>query len=217
MKLRKGRKKSLIFGVGINDVDYSIETKEFYYDSWGKKRSRVVWSCPFYRRWRDMLRRCYDISYQERQPTYVNCEVVDEWKTLSNFKAWMETQDWEGKQLDKDLLVRGNKVYGPETCVFVDQLVNLFLIDDLTNQKEQPVGVSWYKPLSKYRVQCRNPFTGKQEYLGYFTDQSKAHQIWKERKYYFACQLADLQTDERVAVAIKSYYSGYGEHVNEIT
>ena len=39
----------------------------------------------------------------------------------------MEKQDWEGKFIDKDLLFPGNKVYGPDTCVFVTrQLNNLF-------------------------------------------------------------------------------------------
>ena len=67
------------------------------------------------------------IEYLERRPAYKDVVVRQEWLTFSNFKRWMEKQDWEGKQLDKDIIVLGNKVYSPETCAFVLGVTNGFI------------------------------------------------------------------------------------------
>jgi hypothetical protein len=50
------------------------------------------------------------------------------WYSFTAFKAWAEKQDWVGKQLDKDLLVPGNRVYGPDACCFVPQYINLTVV-----------------------------------------------------------------------------------------
>jgi hypothetical protein len=193
-----------VYGVGINDSDYVTERKEKVNGKW-----KVLWKCPYYCRWRDMLARCYSEKYQERYPTYKGCTVIDEWLLFSNFKRWMEKQDWEGKDLDKDLLVEGNKVYSPETCVFVPQLVNSFLIDCGAIRGEYPIGVSWRKALSKLQAYCRNPFTKKLEHLGYFLDPDEAHEAWKKRKHELACQLADSEyvTDDRIKEVLRNKYN----------
>ena len=128
------KKKKLVCGVGINNADYVVTVYETIGYENGKQKRRVVWRCPFYSRWNDMLARCYTTSYKQRFPTYEGCYVCKEWLIFSNFKAWMEKQDWEGKELDKDLLVSRNKVYSPETCVFVDKRVNLFLTESSANR-----------------------------------------------------------------------------------
>lgn len=112
-------KRSLICGFGVNDADYYTQTKS------------PRWRCPYYQTWHSMLNRCYNEKHLRRQPAYLGCSVCGEWHKFSVFKAWMIKQDWEGKELDKDLLVQGNKVYGPETCVFVSGLVNKFITTSL--------------------------------------------------------------------------------------
>ena len=121
MKTRK-----LVCGVGNNDSDYVVTKFETIVVN-GKLKQKLIWVCPYYRVWKGMLERCYSIKYQESQPTYIGCSVTDEWLTFSAFKNWMEKQNFEGMQLDKDLLIEGNKVYSPETCVFVSGMVNNFI------------------------------------------------------------------------------------------
>jgi hypothetical protein len=111
---KSATKKSLsgrrpVYGVGINDADYIT-----IYKSNGS-----TLTCPFYRRWKNMLSRCYDKKYLERNKTYKDCSVCKEWLTFSNFKAWMIKQDWRGNHLDKDITSQGNKVYSPNLCLFV--------------------------------------------------------------------------------------------------
>lgn len=112
------KKTKKVCGVGINDADYATQGRD--------KITGKRWWCPYYSRWHSMIKRCYSEKYQEKNPTYKGCAVCEEWLYFSNFKRWVEEQDWKGKHLDKDFLVEGNKVYGPDTCVFMDGSLNTF-------------------------------------------------------------------------------------------
>lgn len=200
-------KDKIIYGVGINDAAYPTRIRK----SIGYKKQKLIWSCPFYATWQNMLLRCYDMKYQERQPTYKGCFVCEEWLTFSKFRDWMETQDWEGKQLDKDLLVKGNKVYSPNTCVFVSRAINAFILERDQARGMFQIGVHWNKNFQKFRAYCNNPFTKKQEHLGLFDNQEDAHQAWLKRKLELAKMLAAEQDDPRVAEALVKRYENYKE------
>ena len=199
----------LVYGVGINDVDYVVQKWETIGYVNGVRKQKRVWICPYYRVWAGMLMRCYSTKYQERNPTYKGCNVSEEWKRFSNFRKWMMTQDWEGKQLDKDLLFEGNKIYSAETCVFVSPMVNAFVNDKSNDRGEWLIGVCWDKEGGKFKSRCRNPFTKKQEYLGLFTCEQEAHKAWLKRKLELAYLLAAEQTDERVSKALVERYTNY--------
>ena len=122
-----------IYGVAVNDAKYMISTT-----SKGKKVQ-----CPFYVKWFSMLSRCYNEKTQEKQPCYVGCVVCDDWLIFSNFKSWMIKQDWEGMQLDKDLLIPGSKLYSPDTCLFIPQKINKLLTDRAGKRGFLPQGVTY--------------------------------------------------------------------------
>lgn len=189
------KKNKLVCGVGANDLERPVYWKE----------NGKYTICPIYKIWKSMLVRCYDEKFHHRQ-TYQDCLVAPVWLKLSNFEKWINTQDWEGKELDKDILFPGNKVYGPDTCVFVTHAVNIFLIDSGASRGEYPIGVHWHKHTQKIAAQCRNPFTNKTEHLGLFDNAEDAHLTWKARKHEFACQYAEQQTDQRVAEALRTRY-----------
>lgn len=193
------KRNTLVCGVGVNDADYVVKTKVN-----GKQTL-----CPFYETWKSMLMRCCCETYKEKQPTYKDCVVCEEWKHFSNFKGWMETQDWEGNQLDKDLIFPGNKIYSPETCVFVSGMTNSFVTDSGKSRGEWPIGVYWKKDRGKFVAQCSNPFAKKQENLGYFNCPQEAHKAWLNRKRELSVEVAALQTDERVANAIIKRYEDF--------
>ena len=199
--------KKLVCGVGINDADYVTRKCEMISYADGKQKQETIWRCPYYRAWTDMLARCYSDKFQERCPTYKSCVVSEGWLTFSNFRKWMAAQNWEGKQLDKDLLFEGNKVYSAETCAFVTPMVNTFTIDSGASRGEWLIGACWHKGADKFRSRCRNPFTKKLEDLGYFDCEQQAHQAWLKRKLELAHELAAIQTDPRVAKALIGRYS----------
>lgn len=200
--------KKLVYGVGVNDADYVVQIKETVIKyARHKLKQKLIWVCPFYSKWIGMLERCYSEKYIAKRPTYQNCFVCEGWLTFSNFKAWMEQQDYEGKQLDKDLLVRGNKVYSPDTCLFVSAQVNSFIIDCTKSRGEYAIGVHWDKRHLKYSAQIQE--NGKRKHLGYFNTQEEAHQAWLKSKLKLAHELAAKQSDPRVAAALISRYENY--------
>jgi hypothetical protein len=78
----------------------------------------------FYSRWVLMLSRCYSERYQKNFPTYIGCTVCKEWHNFQNFAKWMSDKDYKDKQLDKDILIKGNREYSPLACMFVTQKEN---------------------------------------------------------------------------------------------
>lgn len=154
----------LISGFGINDAAYFVAPR-------GQP------PCRFYKRWLSMIHRCYDPSTQARHPTYLGCSVDVRWKYFTVFKAWMETQDWEGKELDKDLLLPGNKVYSPDTCVFIPAKINAMLTDGAAARGDYMIGVSVRKRWGKlFEANCGGV------YLGKFDTELEAHNAWRLAK-----------------------------------
>ena len=199
--------KKLVCGVGINDADYLTKKNETIGYVNGKQKRKLIWVCPYYRAWYAMIQRCYSEKYQESYPTYKGCTVSEEWLTFSNFKRWMEKQDFKGMHLDKDLLLEGNKVYSADTCVFVTPLVNTFINGNGASRGEWLIGASWHKRKDKFQSHCSNHLINKLEHLGYFTTEMEAHKAWLKRKLELAHELAAIQTDERIAKSLIDRYS----------
>ena len=154
-----------------------------------------------------MLMRCYSKKYLERHQSYIGTRVCDEWLSATAFKKWMEQQNWDGKCLDKDIILPGNKLYSPETCAFVLQATNKFVTASDATRGELPLGVDLFKQTDKYRASCRNPFTGEKDPLGYYSIPEEAHEAWREQKHKLAQLVAATETDIRVVEALKKRYS----------
>lgn len=199
----------MLYGVGINDADYKVRIREELPSVNGKRKQKLIWICPYYVTWREMMKRAYSKAVEKIRPNYAEVTVCEEWLRFSNFKAWMEQQDWSSKQLDKDLLVSGNKVYGPDTCVFLTPALNSFLSVKNVKQNDLPVGVHLYKN-GRYVSQC---CSGNKEdrFLGYFDTPEEAHDAWKKQKALRAKQLIDDEIDSRVVEAVTLRFN-LGEH-----
>ena len=127
--------------------------------------------------------------------------------TLQNLKKWMEQKDWSGKCLDKDIVVPGSRLYSPDTCAFVLQATNSFVIASDAIRGDYPIGVNLLKRTGKYSAHCGNPFTGKRESLGLFSTPEEAHEGWRKRKHELAQLVAATESDLRVVEALKKRYS----------
>lgn len=198
-------KDGLVSGIGFNDANYDVGRYELV----GGKKIKV-WACPIYTRWTSMLQRCYHPPCQMKHPTYIGCSVVDEWHLFSAFKSWVEKQDWAGKELDKDLLVRGNRIYGPEYCTFISRPINCLVRESIAPDERWPKGVVFYEKRRKYRSSAYCFFERKKIHLGYFDTPGEAHANWLNFKNEQAKQLAAQQTDDRVAKAIANLYQSFG-------
>lgn len=146
----------------------------------------------YYVKWYDMLKRCYDSKYQKKYPTYIGCTVSSEWHKLSAFKDWYYSQSNYGKSdmaLDKDILIKGNKVYGPLCCRLIPRRVNILLTDSRAARGACPVGVSFDRTKGKYKAQCCDGI--KQKNLGYFIDSDSAFAAYKKYKEQIIKSVAD--------------------------
>ena len=189
--------RRLIYGVALNDADYKVNPTIN-----GKQTM-----CPYYRVWVNILVRCYSKAEHKRYPNYIGCEICEEWKLFSNFRLWMEKQDWQNKHLDKDILDEGNKIYSPEKCVFVDHYINSFILDSRKIRGNLPIGVSFSRANKKYQAHCKNHKNNKTIALGYFTCPEEAHQAWKTEKAKQARLLAETIDDKRIACALIARYN----------
>jgi hypothetical protein len=140
-----------------------------------------------YATWNSMLNRAYNKKYHDRQPTYKDVTVCREWHCFQNFADWYVENyyqiDGEIMSMDKDILVKGNKLYSPETCVFVPERLNSLIVKCDGSRGELPVGVAFNKQHKKYQSQCSN---GKGEIitLGRYDTPDEAflaYKIHKER------------------------------------
>ena len=137
-----------------------------------------------YNIWYNMLMRCYDSKYQEREPTYKGCRVEDYLLNFQHMGEWIEDNYYEipGEImcLDKDILYKGNKVYSRDTCIFVPKRINNLFVKRDNRRGDNPIGVSDL-PSGNYQVQCKNGY-GKYIYLGTYSTKEEAFQVYKEYK-----------------------------------
>ena len=174
--------RRLVCGVGINDADYMVQP---YVN--GKQ---VL--CPYYSLWLSMIKRCYSEKCLESRPTYIGCSVIKEWLTFSLFKSWVITQDWQGKQLDKDILVAGNKIYSPKTCVFVSGEINRLLNRCEKIRGRLPQGVSFDERKKRYYSQCN--VKGVVTHIGRFKTPAEAEIAYLKFKSSLIDSIAATQT-----------------------
>ena len=182
--------RRLIFGVGINDADYFTQTK--------LNGKTVV--CPFYMRWKSMITRCYSPNYHKQFPTYVGCEVCSEWLTFSVFKSWMQDQEWEGNQLDKDLIIPGNKIYSPEACVFISAKLNYLFLDCGSARGKYKQGVYFNKTRKMYVALCC--VDGKQLTVGSFESEKDAGKAYNKFKKKHVENIALSQNNAKLRRAL---------------
>lgn len=156
----------------------------------------------------NMKTRCYNENYHKTKPDYEECTVCDEW--LDNKKLFYEWVDHnfyeiEGEstvELDKDILVPGNKVYSPDTCIFVPKRINdLFVHIHGKKKNGLPTGVTYSEKTGKYqatvRESCKDDEDGKKKTarLGFFDTAEEAYEVYKAHKMAEIIYIADSYKD----------------------
>ena len=195
----KDRLSPSVYGVGILGTKYpttinGVQTKE-------------------YELWNSMLTRCYSGSFKKKRTTYEGCEVSDNFKSYEYFYEWCNSQIGfavEGFELDKDLLLKGNKIYSESTCVFIPSEINSLLVKREALRGEHLIGVSWRNTKKAFVAMVRKN-KGKQEFLGYFNTELEAFNAYKQAKESFVKEQANKwkgKIDPRTYNALMNYTVG---------
>lgn len=155
--------KPISYGVGyIGDGPH--QTRE------GKKRTIE------YMHWRSMLDRCYGATTTE---LYKECSVCEDWLNFQNFAQWYKDYAYikECWHLDKDILIKGNKVYRPEACTFVSSHVNVVVTTK--PKRDLPAGVAEQDGF--FRAYISNS-RGRMKHLGRYSTMEQANSAYLEAK-----------------------------------
>ena len=201
----------ILGGKALSDADYP--TSIYKYNENGVKY--LFWTCPFYKVWKGMVSRCYSEKELIKSPHYKGTTVCEDWLVFSHFKLWMEQQDYEGMHLDKDLLQIGveNKVYSPDTCLFIEKSVNSFFTR--YGNKSFITGANWDKSYGKYMA--KGYYKGKHFNLGRYNTQEEAHYHWQKWKIGILKEIIDGQSrPDTVAALNKALDKLLYEHENKI-
>ena len=167
-------------------------------------------SSKVYTSWSNMLKRCYSVKESAQRSSYEGCCVSNNFSNYQYFKNWYNNQighDRDGWNLDKDLLVKGNKVYSESTCVFIPQDINLLLTKCTASRGEYLIGVCWHKRDNTF-VAMVNKNKGKSEHLGYFKTELEAYNAYKVAKEAFVKEQANKwkgKIDLRAYEALMNY------------
>ena len=185
-----------VYGVGI------VGTKYLAFVNGGNTKEYLLWQ--------GVLQRCCSDDFKKKNPTYEGCKVSDNFKSYEYFYEWCHEQVGfgnEGFHLDKDLLVKGNKVYSENTCVFIPQEVNTLLIKSVASRGKYLIGVCWCNTKKAFVAQV-NKGKGSPEHLGYFNTELEAFNAYKEAKESFIKEQANdwkSQIDDRAYNALMNY------------
>ena len=165
------KRTKLVYGFGINDYDGNVKYDHVH--------------IPSYHTWVEMLKRCLSDVFKNLHNTYNDCACCDEWRSFKTFKKWFDDPSngyKDGYCLDKDILVKGNKIYSPDTCCFVPNEINILLCKSNKTRGKMPVGVTERKMVNGYKYAAYLNENGKRRHLGTFNTPEEAFQSYKSAK-----------------------------------
>lgn len=190
----KDRSAPSVFGVGVVDDGVVWEngshTKEYGF-------------------WSRMLNRCYNDKCSGKQQSYQDCSVSENFKYYTYFKKWCSKQigfDQEGWAIDKDILIKGNKIYSEDTCCFVPQEINSLMTKANARRGSYSIGVNFDKNSGKFKACVR--VCGVLKHIGLFTTEMEAFYAYKQAKEARIKEVANKwkdQIDPRVYEALMKY------------
>ena len=173
-----------VLGIGIIGTKYSSKTKE-------------------YKSWSSMITRCYAKLNKTNESFYYKYKdvtICDEWLLFENFYEWLHSQEnFENLkdirfEIDKDILIKGNKIYSPDTCCLVPHNVNSLFIKCDKIRGKYPIGVTYKTRDNVFEVQCN--INGKETYLDRSKTPEEGFLIYKNFKERIIKQVAQEEYDK---------------------
>lgn len=181
-----------VYGDGILDIDYPCTSD--------------VLTFKAYKVWGSMFTRCHSKVGQKHNPAYHDCSICEEWKRFSVFLEWFKQNYESGYALDKDILIKGNKVYSPTACCFVPTEINSLL----TNRRNKRKGLLGTAKTRNNTFQAHVSRDGKIVHLGSFKTEEEAFYAYKQAKESYVKEVAERyysqgRITEKVYNALMNY------------
>lgn len=178
-----------VFGVGVTgEIKTRVNGEQLY--------EYILWC--------GILRRCYGSDQLTKSPSYEGCTVSENFKYFPYFKEWCNNQigfGIEGFDLDKDLLIKGNKVYSENVCIFLPRELNQVLVTGKGKRGKFPIGVGYLPKIGKFRARLG------EEYLGVHDTSDEAFCAYKQAKESYIKLLANKWRDQIDPIAYNALMS----------
>ncbi len=124
--------EKMIFDI-INNIAY--KENDWYANKWKRTTFGIGYlGCnnpsasdkDIYVKWANMMQRCYSEEVHKNKSYYIPCTADIEWLNFSNYREWHKKNSMGDRKvdLDKDVLIPGNTVYGSETCTLIPHFTN---------------------------------------------------------------------------------------------
>lgn len=172
--------------------------------------------------WYNILVRCYEEKIYNKYQSYEQCEICEEWKYYWNFYDWLHSQSnfekWKNGTswaVDKDIIIKNNKIYSPQTCCLVPKEVNNLLLKSEQTRGDLPIGVTYRKSDGMYEAQCSDPFLNKYITIGIYNTPQQAFKYYKQYKENILQRMANQQY--QLKNINKQCYDALMNYVVEIT
>ena len=193
-----GFNMGLVHGFGINDGKYPVRSE---YSNISKE----------YATWRGVIGRCYHRTENRKiaYARYNGCSVSEFFKHYSNFYEWSNNQvgfGLDGFDLDKDLLIKGNRQYHEDVCVFIPSEINTAIQAKRRDRGDLPIGVSYHKQTGRFVSRMRR--ANKDIHIGIYSTPNEAFINYKKEKESYLKVLAEkwkADIDDRAYKALINY------------
>lgn len=170
----------LVYGVGRTDT-YTMTSGQ-------QDREYVIWQ--------KILGRCYSERIRKLQPTYEECSVDPRWHSYAEFKAWYSPRWYPGADIDKDILVQDNRVYGPDTCAMVPARLNGLFKKSVASKSAHGLGVQ-KTTVGRFASKMCVSLNGKNRtiHFGTFDTAREAFLVYRKYRKQFMCDMAQAFYD----------------------
>lgn len=127
----------------------------------------------------------FSLHYKKGKKYYEDITIHEDWYYRSKFENWYNEQKElqpmiDTLEIEKDILVPNNRMYSPDTCIFVPDWFNLQFLERGKSRGSCPLGVC---PYHKGFISNIGDGSGKtKKYLGYFPTEELAHIAWQQAK-----------------------------------
>lgn len=141
------------------------------------------------KKWSSMIYRC------GKHKSYLDCNVSEEWLIFDNFYKWMITKDFKNKELDKDIILPGNKIYSKDTCCFVYRSINLLFRE--TDCAYFGKGITYNTRQDSFSSTIT--INKVRHFLGCFKTAKEAKDTYNIERNNYINYLADIEIDKDIS------------------
>lgn len=183
----------------LNHIENNEVRDRLYSNVFGGVLELYGYDIDIYKIWYNMLYRANMV-----EGSYKDVNVCPDWMYFQNFYNWAKKQIYhKGWHLDKDIIIRGNKTYSPDTCCFIPSEINTFF-----EKSNNALGYGMNRNKTKYVSFVRSK--GKKLHLGTFDTKEEAQAAYLTKKRELLDGLIEKYSyclSEKVILCLKNYYN----------